>query len=408
MFCSVINRIISALALSAISSVLCGCSVFSPSRQDTVLIPATIFDPNPNEIIFGEENYFQEVRMDSIIEILHPQSYAIFHGVVSPMPKDIVVMLIKAQTIEDYIHKYNPFFWAYSNVNHFIDEYQGLNNYGMYSSLEISDSLLSIQKFPSQCEYLFLPVKRDSISNIANLIKDGGSIFILKGKTSGDTIWAACYYRKNLVDYSLLLSFKQRDSVANSWKEAAENYVDDSLSNSIHIHNNISADSLSHFHNKVIIQRVSEITNDTDNCKPLVMDSLSYKSYLTEYSIQNSVLSLALERKGMMHIDSILYGVNVIKIIVSQDTNRYVVYSIIPDGKKTKNGNRKRERIFEGKMYYMELTPYFNTESTDYHNRGLYVNGFVVKDYELLLQEWKNVYTTNSLEGYYYYTKRKK
>ena len=44
----------------------------------------------------------------------------------------------------DYIHKYNPFFWAYSNVNHFIDEYQGLNNYGLYSSLEISDSLWEI------------------------------------------------------------------------------------------------------------------------------------------------------------------------------------------------------------------------------------------------------------------------
>ena len=402
MFCSVINRIKLALVLSAITYVLGGCSVFFHSRQDMEHVPATIFDSDPNEIIFGDENYFQEVQIDYIIEVQHPKTYAIFHSEVSPMPKDIVVMFTKAQTIEDYIHKYNPFFWAYSNVNHFTEEYMGLNNYGMYKSLELSDSLLSIRKFPSQCEYIFLPVKRDSISNIVNLIKDRESIFILKGKTSGDTIWAACYYRKDKVDYSLLLSFKQRDSIANSWKKVAEEYVDDSISNSIQIHYQISADSLSHFHNKVTITRVREIINDTGNYKPLAMDTLSYKRYLTEYSILDTVLLLSLEKKGMMHIDSIIYGVNVVKLYVSQDTNRYVVYSVVPDGNKSNKEKRMRERIFEDKMYYMELTPYFNTESTDYHNRGLYVNGFVIKDYELPLQEWKNVYTTKSIEGYYY------
>lgn len=62
---------------------------------------------------------------------------------------------------------------------------------------------------------------------------------------------------------------------------------------------------------------------------------------------------------------------------------------------------RNTEIISQNKMYYFELNPYFNTESEDYHSRGLYIDGYVIKDYGLPLEEWVNVYTANNLIGWH-------
>ena len=163
----------------------------------------------------------------------------------------------------------------------------------------------------------------------------------------------------------------------------------------------ISAFPLKHYHNKVTLIRLGYVYNDTNCSQPTAMDSLAFKNYITEYSIRGSELACSLERKGMMHIDTIIYGVNVLKLYVSHNANRYVVYSIIPTENEATKKKRNTEIISQNKMYYFELTPYFNTESEDYHSRGLYIDGYVIKDYGLPLEEWVNVYTAKNLAGWY-------
>lgn len=385
-----------------------GCSVFNHSKQEMAHLPETIFDSDINKIKNGDLYYYQEVRIDSLIEIQQPKSYAIFNSEVSPMPKDISILFLKVKTTEYYLHKDNPFFWAYSNVNHFIEEYKGMNDYGMYRSLEVSDSLMSIGEFPSQSEYLFLPVKSNAISSIIKMIEDEEPILFLEGRTSGDTAWAACFYEKERVDYSLLLSFSQRDSITNSWKEVAQCYVDDSVTKSIQLHHTISAFPLNHYRNRININTEATIVNDTNSHMLQSKDIFDYRDYLKEYSILDSALAFSFEIKGMMRIDSIIYGINVVRFHISQDSNRYVVYSVVPNKKESERYIGKTERLFEGKTYYLELTPYFNIYDTNYHNRGLYVNGFVIRDLELPYQEWINVYISKNIIGYRYYKSKRK
>ena len=220
------------------------------------------------------------------------------------------------------------------------------------------------------------------------------------------------YYKKRKFTLSYMNVKKEDlllfDSIVLSLKIIPDCKLEDSIMPANKTNYKISAFPLKHYHNKVTLFRLGYVYNDTNCSEPTPMDSLAFKNYISEYSIRGSELACSLERKGMMHIDTIIYGVNVLKLYVSQNANRYVVYSIIPTENEATTKKRNTEIISQNKMYYLELTPYFNTESEDYHSRGLYIDGYVIKDYGLPLEEWVNVYTANNLIGWHISSKSKK
>ena len=165
----------------------------------------------------------------------------------------------------------------------------------------------------------------------------------------------------------------------------------------------ISALPLGYYHNKIKLYKLGCVLTDSSNVienKPL--DSIAYRDYLLEHSIHNTELACLLKKSGMMRIDSIIYGVNVLKLYISHDTNKYMVYSVVSDEKETKKIKGWKEYITEGATYYFEMTPYFDPRKEDYHNRGMYLNGIVIRDYDIPIEECMNLYTTKNLSGYYY------
>ncbi|MBR3959165.1 MAG: hypothetical protein IKJ81_03845 [Bacteroidales bacterium] len=156
----------------------------------------------------------------------------------------------------------------------------------------------------------------------------------------------------------------------------------------------LSAIPLWFYHNKVKVFRVCEIDPISGKINSAqYLDSLQYKQRLLRFSTQCSEDD-RVSIEGVMTIDSILYGYNVFRIDVTHDSTKYHIYSL---------KSRKKRHIKDiavGESYYLKIKPYFFQDSTDeYHNSGLYLNGYVIRDYDLELQEWKHVCTSNSIDG---------
>lgn len=204
----------------------CGCSIGPFAEKDNKYQSAAIFTSNPSDLSVRTTDYFVEIEIDSLLDIQSPQSYTVYNSVVSPIPKDFSIILLKVHTIDDYYHVNNPFFWASFNEERLIEEYSGIHDYGINKCVERYDSIKSIGSIPSQCNILFLPINKDAMEIIRNLMKEKISIIVDKGKVSGDTIWSSCYYNKKDVDFSFLLSFNQRVHILDSIKEVVQNRLE--------------------------------------------------------------------------------------------------------------------------------------------------------------------------------------
>lgn len=217
--------------LLAITVIYCSCSAHTNTTMepDGRCLSADIFNSIPDDLRVRKTDYFIEIRIDTLKEILSPKTYTIYHGIVSPMPRDYSVLLLKVRVMDDYHHVDNPFFWASFNETSFVEEYTGTQYYGINKSVERYDSLYSIGEIPTHCNYLFLPIKRDSLENVIKIMEEGVSIIVDDGRESGDTVWSSCYYQKEDVDFSLLLSFKQRVSILDSLDAIVRSRLGDSI-----------------------------------------------------------------------------------------------------------------------------------------------------------------------------------
>lgn len=218
--------------LIAAAIIYCGCSINNPMiyiDNEKSYPDPSVFNSEPCNWRIRESEYFVELEIDSLLEIQSPKSYTLTDRVVvSPIPKDYSILFLKVHAIEDYFHVNNPFFRVFFSEKYFVEEYSGIDDYGIKKSVEWYDSLKSLGRVPTQCEYLFLPIKKDSIKTIHKIIENKESVIVNEGRGSGDTIWASCYYNKEDVDFSWLLSFKQRVHILDSIKEVVLTQLGDS------------------------------------------------------------------------------------------------------------------------------------------------------------------------------------
>ena len=161
---------------------------------------------------------------------------------------------------------------------------------------------------------------------------------------------------------------------------------------------------LSYYHNRVCVFN-TDIVYDTDDVyiAPVPFDSSSYRNRLLEYSTSNDVNPEKLLIKGLMIVDSIIEGINVYKLIVDYESEKYYGYSLY-----TNNVTKRSKRMDVGKAYYMEILPYYYQDPDNYNNCGLYYDGYVIEDHTLPIYKWKYVCTTKWISGIKYTPETKK
>lgn len=206
--------------------------------------------------------------------------------------------------------------------------------------------------------------------------------------------------KAGVASFLILLIVTSCSSMTPKFRLDSQNTTDSPLIKEyLSVGRRLSAIPLWFYHYRVSSFRFCEMSTESNeqhrqsNC---LLDSVQYKQSLLCYSTQiDSGDSICIE--GVMRVDSIIYGYNVYRIDVTFDSNKYYIFSI------PSRVRRNDKEIFQGNSYYMKIKPYFYQDSnSDFHNRGLYIKGYVVRDYDLEYFEWKKVCTSNSISGLTY------